>query len=966
VSRDLASDAGFPQPNPALAPPVAFNGGFTSPDSVLSATWTVLNKIVSFEVTVNLAGDYWGAVGFNPVDSMVGGDIIIGYVSSSNIATVSDRHATDHAEPLVDSVQSLTGISGTRTSQSTVFRFSRPLTTGDPDDADLQSSVFFLWAYGQYNAGSGQISQHISKGTVVGLSFSSDCVDYGASRSATLAASTAASLVPVHALLMVLAFACLSPLASVAAAARLSGFKQWFIVHMIANFVALASAVAGFVIIFVSKSGTLTVGVHQIMGVIVFGLFILQSALGLVSHFMYDSTRTSVPFFPDRVHHWYGRVLTVAAVVTMFFGVNTLSTLYGLPSPVAPYVLLAVLVASSAAFYILLLVRGAKEAPVSRGYNMGSGDDISVSSSPGSASATRLLFAIACIAGLALYGGFVVTLYVPSYKYGSGGAVPARNALTTPSKGCFSMNKYALPAQQTTYACRGFVFPNSPAQQAYHFSPSIDNAGVVHHMILFRTTSYLGDAAFQCPAMPPGSSPFWAWAVGGDDFVAPSNTGFNAASYFALQVHYTNPNSLSTLVDSSGVKVSFTPTPFPDTSVFLELGVATGKISLPPKQTIHLSSTCSAAIVPAGASALIWANGLHAHLRGRKIWIEHLRNGANIGYIGCDLFYDFNKQHFEMRNATLQRGDQMKIHCQYDTSAETAVVVGGEATTNGTNCICLTLFDSLAKRNVSRVPLVLRAGIPEFQGRELLWQSRAGDACRHDPVLYVNEKRSVLLKGRGGSLGQPLGNGGALAELRVKLVQARELLELGRRGRSGRRLRERVEHVKDGIVGVRGVRLVLEKVAALQQPLQVGVPAVDERLVDKLGLLLGCSARDLEVRKTNVLCRARNRVQLGGQLQVGRVDELVLARQVAQNDGSLRDGKVAVLQDRKEAEIGLAGGLELGKRGPLEPDVLVGQLEVDQQKAHLFAAAPSVEVGKLWRMRSRKPRKEEKKKSPSF
>ena len=36
---------------------------------------------------------------------------------------------------------------------------------------------------------------------------------------------------------------------------------------------------------------------------------------------------------------------------------------------------------------------------------------------------------------------------------------------------------------------------------------------------------------------------------------------------------------------------------------------------------------------------------------------------------------------FQMRNSSIVRGDVLKIHCQYDTSQETAVVTGGEATT---------------------------------------------------------------------------------------------------------------------------------------------------------------------------------------------------------------------------------------------------------------------------------------------
>ncbi len=686
-----SSDASF-KTNPELAPPVSVKSGYTSPDGVWVATWTTSNGVISFEVTVKRSGDYWGAIGFNTQDSMVGADIALGYVSSSNVATVTDRHATAHAEPSVDSVNNLVLVSGTRDAASTVFRFSRSLTVTDTNDVDLSSNVFMLWAYGQYDGNSGAIFKHANKGTVTGLQFATDCYDYGLPRAtnATLTTSSLSVLLPVHGLLAVLSFACVGPLGSVAAVTRLSGTKLWFPIHIVLHVVSLASAVAAFVIIFVAKSGVLTVDVHQIMGIVVFGLSFVQAGVGLLSHFMYDKNRVSTPIFPDAVHHWFGRALFVLATVTMFYGLVTLRTLYGLPSSVAPFALLALTIAIPLVFYLVLLIRGRKTGPVSQGYNMGQGEDFSASTQgKGVASAAKTLFVIACVAALVAFGGFVVTLYVPRYSYGGGSvATPNSFSLNVPTKGCFAMDRYSLPPSLTAYKCRGFQFPNSPQQHAYSFSPVIDKAAVVHHIILYRTATYLGDAVFDCSSMPAGSSPFWAWAVGGGDFVPPSNTAFEAAPFFALQIHYNNPALSPTFVDSSGVKISFTPQKPQDKSVFLQVGVATSRISLPPRQTTHLSYTCSAtSVIPVGASVEIWANGLHAHLRGKKIWIEHIRNSARIGFIGCNLFYDFNKQSFEMRNATIQRGDSIKIHCQYDTTQETSTVVGGEATTNGQRII---------------------------------------------------------------------------------------------------------------------------------------------------------------------------------------------------------------------------------------------------------------------------------------
>lgn len=74
---------------------------------------------------------------------------------------------------------------------------------------------------------------------------------------------------------------------------------------------------------------------------------------------MYDSSRASTPIFPDRFHHWFGRILSLVAIATLFLGVWTLQKLYGLPS-VAPYVLLALQLVVPFIFYIVFLVRAAR------------------------------------------------------------------------------------------------------------------------------------------------------------------------------------------------------------------------------------------------------------------------------------------------------------------------------------------------------------------------------------------------------------------------------------------------------------------------------------------------------------------------------------------------------------------------------------------------------------------------------
>lgn len=176
---------------------------------------------------MNQAGDVWAAIGFNSDPYMVGSDIIVGYVSPAGVATVTDRFATQYSEPSIDASSQLSAVSGSRNASSSTFSFTRPIASLEANDRDLSApSLHLVWAYGSHS--NGALLKHSDRGVVAGVSFTSDCVDYGLRSGSTLPLSvaTSSSYFPIHGLLMVLAFGCLGPLGSIAGAARLSVSKM--------------------------------------------------------------------------------------------------------------------------------------------------------------------------------------------------------------------------------------------------------------------------------------------------------------------------------------------------------------------------------------------------------------------------------------------------------------------------------------------------------------------------------------------------------------------------------------------------------------------------------------------------------------------------------------------------------------------------------------------------------------------
>lgn len=117
-------------------------------------------------------------------------------------------------------------------------------------------------------------------------------------------------------------------------------------------------------------------------------------------------------------------------------------------------------------------------------------------------------------------------------------------------------DEFEVPAQETSYICKGFRFPATKEFHITKFTPIKSNQQVLHHMILYSTEEWLGDDYFECPSMPSGSSPLYAWAVGGEAFEPPENVGFRVGKdivYAALQIHYNNIGEEAGIIDSSGV-----------------------------------------------------------------------------------------------------------------------------------------------------------------------------------------------------------------------------------------------------------------------------------------------------------------------------------------------------------------------------------------------------------------------------
>ena len=269
------------------------------------------------------------------------------------------------------------------------------------------------------------------------------------------------------------------------------------------------------------------------------------------------------------------------------------------------------------------------------------------------------------------------------------------------------------------YICSFFdiqeLVPDVDPESKTHITrlaPVLDEASeqYVHHMILYSCEGGggLGDddgdddrepVEFEhlkiipeCESMPSGCSIMkWPWAVGSEEIVLPDDVGLpfgEGQRWLVLQTHYYNPNLDANINDSSGVRAYYTQELRPQDAGVMELDGGTGSFQRNTLPAGESSIALNAFVVPSSCTVNAWDSELnilgvvhHMHLSGVEMDIDVEREGRNLGPLRLEHHYDFNHQSLEgSALMTLLPGDQLAMHCRYDTSRLSEGVSFGDLT----------------------------------------------------------------------------------------------------------------------------------------------------------------------------------------------------------------------------------------------------------------------------------------------
>ncbi|XP_063420467.1 uncharacterized protein LOC134705676 [Mytilus trossulus] len=266
-------------------------------------------------------------------------------------------------------------------------------------------------------------------------------------------------------------------------------------------------------------------------------------------------------------------------------------------------------------------------------------------------------------------------------------------------------HQFNVPTKRTTYQCRVYSLDDiTTKHHMIKFEAVIqkDHEPFVHHMNVYKCHNYprkyIG-TNFECYTSPLDMMPCGhvvaGWAVGSGPFNFPPNVGLplgeNENEYaYIIEIHYNNPGAVTGLVDSSGMKFTYTSHLRQHDAGILTVGMYENKQQIiPPHYSdFKIQSVCSKeciskALTDASLDEIkLFAVWQHAHLLARGITTRHLRNDVELEPIAEDEHYDFDYQETRLfrKEIPMRKGDSIRVECTYDSTLRKNITYGGYST----------------------------------------------------------------------------------------------------------------------------------------------------------------------------------------------------------------------------------------------------------------------------------------------
>jgi len=255
-------------------------------------------------------------------------------------------------------------------------------------------------------------------------------------------------------------------------------------------------------------------------------------------------------------------------------------------------------------------------------------------------------------------------------------------------------SRIQVPPTETNYFCMTFDLPTDQDYHLIAYEPLIDNANVMHHILLYGCRDPNGQR-LDTPALCGMSDAnndcteiIGLWAVGVSGYCFPDGLGFRFGgteySRVRFEAHYNNPELRSDYTDASGLRLYYQPAQpqYEDLYTFM---IGQRLLAIPPGEPRVEAvgvcpGDCTRAVMNKPAYIISGIN--HMHYLGRSMKIEIFRDGKLYRTVTNEDYYSYDNpiEHKHDPFIEILPGDEIKTTCVFNSLSSDRHIYYGDGT----------------------------------------------------------------------------------------------------------------------------------------------------------------------------------------------------------------------------------------------------------------------------------------------
>jgi hypothetical protein len=243
------------------------------------------------------------------------------------------------------------------------------------------------------------------------------------------------------------------------------------------------------------------------------------------------------------------------------------------------------------------------------------------------------------------------------------------------------------------YVCWGVDVTGDTPTHITGFAPRIDNTTIVHHVVMYETTSSYPPTPTPCSS---GASLAWrmvlGWAPGIKGIELPPEAGFPiaaAGTHYVVQMHYSNINHLANQKDTSKIDLCTSPPRKYEADV---VAFGTQDIDIPaaPPAGGVFTRNCAVTVPKALAGLHLFTAMPHMHQIGVSMSTTMTHTDGSVVDLGTMPSFNFNRQAWLPIDGVTHEGDVIRTKCGYTNTTGHEVSFGEK--TSDEMCYSFTMY----------------------------------------------------------------------------------------------------------------------------------------------------------------------------------------------------------------------------------------------------------------------------------